>query len=728
MKKLLKIYWAVAVLMFVGTLLSGGCSDSDKEVAETPESEPGFVTVLLDDSYILDYAGEMRIRGLHFAEGDRVFFKQGDRQAAIGDDEFPVTIERLAQTDITVRITPDIVSGEWSVFCRRGAETQYLGTTILDVDIFRLVKNVVVDAAYMLDKGDIMALSGEGFTSGDQVVFSRNDGSAEYAAAVSSVTGAGITFNIVPGIVSGDWDIICRRGNDSQLLGTTSLTVSAFPFIDPAELPEGTNAYGRVYCGAEPLAGVYVSDGAEVVETDAQGVYTMKSARYDGTLFVSLPSGYEAPAENGIPQFYALFEEGRDRYDFALSEAVQDNYVLLVTADIQVDNATRRMVPQSSLQSCKESFVPAFSQAVSELVGRKVYSVSLGDMVYDKYWYSNRFGIPEYKELIGQFGVPTFHIMGNHDNDPYCADDYLAEQVYKEELGPTYYSLNIGKVHYVALDNIVYINTGASPGITGSTNYGVSLTERQKTWLQKDLATVDPSTPVIVWMHAPLTNCRVFTPTVNPGFSGASTLASYFDGFSKVLVLSGHWHNNHTAVYPGKPHITEHNLGSVCGSIWYNVKGFNGENQPFGSATDGTPVGFGVYEIDGTDIRWKYRPCDAAPDVQFTAYDMNKTPYKDKTVANEILVNVWGWDQAWNVEILESGNPLTVTRQMRQDPNYLRYIEDVYKPSGDSMDKGAAKAQTTPHMFSAVTASAGSPVLVRVTDRFGEVYTQQLRD
>ena len=108
---------------------------------------------------------------------------------------------------------------------------------------------------------------------------------------------------------------------------------------------------------------------------------------------------------------------------------------------------------------------------------------------------------------------------------------------------------------------------------------------------------------------------------------------------------------------------------------------------------------------------------------------MNKQPYKDKSIQNEILVNVWGgWDAAWKVEILENDAPLTVTRQMRKDPNYLAYVEKVYKPSGDDLSKSAASAQSTPHMFSAVTAAADSPVLIRVTDRFGKVYTQQLRE
>lgn len=725
MKRYLKIRRIAAALVLGGAILTAACSDSDTKVAPAPEPESHLVTVLVDESYTLDYAGPLTIRGLHFADGDQIFFKAGDRAAAeASDEEFAARVEALTSVSVTVRIAPEVVTGTWSIYCRRGEETQYLGTTRLEVDIFRLVRNVRLAAEYRLDRGDRIALSGEGFLDGDRIYFTQ--GATKHYAIDLAATQVSATF-LLPDIASGVWTVGCERGEDRQELGETTLSVTPFEAIDPASLPEGTNAYGRVYSSETALAGVYVSDGTQIVRTDDAGVYAMRSDRSNGTLFVSLPSGYEAPVSGAVPQFWALFEEGRERYDFALTPADQQQYVLLASADIQIDNDVRMMVPQSSLASCNASFVPAFRDAVNSLAGRKVYSVSLGDMVYDKYWYSRRFAFPEYKQLIGQFGVPFFHVMGNHDNDPYCADDHLAEAAYKKALGPTWYSLNIGSVHYVALDNIVYVNTGASEGVVGSTNYRVALTDRQLAWLRADLETVgDKTAPLVVWMHAPLINSRLLTPAPNASFAGADAFAALFDGFENVLILSGHWHNNHTAQYPGKPHITEHNLGSVCGSLWYNVKGFNGVNQPFGSATDGTPQGFAVYEIDGRTIRWKYVASDA--DMQFKAYDMNLQPYRDRTVENEILVNVWNWDAAWKVEVFEEGEPLSVVRELRQDPDYLRFVAEVYEPSGDSMTKGAAKAQTTPHIFSAVTESASSRVEVKVTDRFGEVYTGQLRE
>lgn len=724
MKKFLQFLRTIAPILLIGCF-AAACSDSGTDEPQpAPAPDPQLVVAIVDESYSLDYAGPMRIRMLEFADGDRILFKRGDRVAAdLSAEEFPVEVREATPTAVTVVITPEIVTGRWSLYCRRGDKTQYLGTTALTVDIFRLVRNVRIEASYLLDKGDRLTVAGEGFAEGDAILFSR--AGAETPAQTVATDENGITVRLAETMTSGEWMVVCRRGGDSQELGTTQLAFTAFPAIDPTVLPEGTNAYGRVYCGDRPLEGVAVSDGVEIVRTDAAGVYAMNSLRENGTLFVSLPAGYEAPVEGCVPRFWSLFEAGRNRYDFPLAEADQSSYVLLVTADIQIDNEVRKVVPQTSLKSCTDTFVPAYRRAVEEYAGRKIYSVSLGDMVYDKFWYSRRFALPEYKELIGQFGVPFFHIMGNHDNDPYCAGDYLAEHAYKEELGPTYYSLDIGGVHYVALDNIKYINTGGTQGIVGQTNYAVEVSDRQIEWLKKDLAGVDKSTPLIVWMHAPLINSRALPANTLNNFSNRDKLVACFDGY-RVHVLSGHWHNNHTAAWPGNAQLTEHNVGSVCGALWHNIKGFNGGDQPFSAASDGSPAGFAVYEIAGKDIRWQYRGCDAEPGMQFTAYDMNTERYKDRTVENEILVNVWNWDEAWTVEVLENGAPLAVERQQREDPAYLRFMATAYAASGENA-KSSTAPQKTPHMFSAVTAAADSPVEIRVTDRFGAVYTKQLR-
>ena len=63
---------------------------------------------------------------------------------------------------------------------------------------------------------------------------------------------------------------------------------------------------GRVTGDGVPLSGVYVSDGVQIVATDADGYYGMASDKAQGTVFVITPSGYVAESRDGLlPAFYA---------------------------------------------------------------------------------------------------------------------------------------------------------------------------------------------------------------------------------------------------------------------------------------------------------------------------------------------------------------------------------------------------------------------------------------
>lgn len=72
---------------------------------------------------------------------------------------------------------------------------------------------------------------------------------------------------------------------------------------------------------------------------------------------------------------------------------------------------------------------------------------------------------------------------------------------------PNYYSYNLGKIHYVVLDNIIYQNKkGKGPykkGVVGERNYKCEITGEQLEWLKKDLAFVDTNTTVVVEFHSP---------------------------------------------------------------------------------------------------------------------------------------------------------------------------------------------------------------------------------
>ncbi len=65
--------------------------------------------------------------------------------------------------------------------------------------------------------------------------------------------------------------------------------------------------------------------------------------------------------------------------------------------------------------------------------------------------------------------------------------------MYRELLGPNYYSFDFGGVHFVGLDSV---------DVDDQWYYG-HIDAAQLQWLEGDLATVPPSTPVVTFNHIP---------------------------------------------------------------------------------------------------------------------------------------------------------------------------------------------------------------------------------
>lgn len=183
-----------------------------------------------------------------------------------------------------------------------------------------------------------------------------------------------------------------------------------------------------------------------------------------------------------------------ERTDFKLTKVEgQDNFNLFVLGDMHLANRTND--DDQFLDFCKD--LNAMRQSMTD---QRTYALTLGDMTWDLYWYKNHYALPEYLSTMNaQFkNLQVFYTIGNHDNDYKTTSDAEAEGIYRSLIAPTYYSFNIGKVHFVVLDNI---DCDAYDGTTDR-NYKKSLSAQQLTWLEKDLKYVAINTPFIMAMHA----------------------------------------------------------------------------------------------------------------------------------------------------------------------------------------------------------------------------------
>lgn len=588
-----------------------------------------------------------------------------------------------------------------------------------------------------------LQITGKGFVTGDIIVFNSIDNpSVSINTTIISITGDHIVIRVPVSVTDGRYRLIARRGTATQTLGNT-----VFANVFRTDLPDqtGKTVKGVIHVAGTGLADVVVSDGYDVTKTDQNGVYYLSSNKRTGYVFVSIPGNYEVKARNGnLPQFYKYLRatpEIVETIDFELTPVNNEDHILLGMADFHL--ASRN----DDLSQYRNGFVTDINGVINsyKATGKKVYGLTLGDLTWELYWYSNNFALPQYVTEINRISdIPIFNVIGNHDNDPYFTSDWLSENPYRNTLGPTYYSFNLGKVHYIVLDNTEWINAGGAPGVIGERNYRAKVTDDQMAWLAKDLATVESSTPIVLAMHVQLNNA----PPVNgntPGYrmDNGAALVSAFSRFAKVHVLTGHTHVNNTVERDGGK-ITEHNTAAVCATWWWTGRSGYSANQ---IAPDGSPGGYGVWDINGTDIKWHYKSIGYEKEYQFRSYDLNNVHitaavhapsansqhqalvgqyaynFANANNNNEVLINVWGYDPSWTISVTENGNNRPVTRVQSYDP--LHIISYAMKRLNVNAVPTFGSTNTT-HMFKVQASNATSSLQINVKDRFGNTYTENM--
>ncbi|HEY2589620.1 MAG TPA: metallophosphoesterase [Tepidisphaeraceae bacterium] len=124
----------------------------------------------------------------------------------------------------------------------------------------------------------------------------------------------------------------------------------------------------------------------------------------------------------------------------------------------------------------------------------------------------------------------SFYVPGEHD---YFVDDGAAyrERFGKGTLGTGWQRFDYKGVHFVGLVNVANLTNG-------KTALGV-LGRDQLDWLQKDLARLGDSTPIVVFAHVPL---WTIYPQWGWGTDDGAQALSYLKRFGSVSVLNGHIH------------------------------------------------------------------------------------------------------------------------------------------------------------------------------------------
>lgn len=578
------------------------------------------------------------------------------------------------------------------------------------------------------------------------VIILESTGGISYTCVLVSVSENSFTIKLTDGCESGTYRVFIKRGDRKKQIGTTYINiVEGIDFTPDA----GTTVYGVVSTADGPVQGVVVSDGVEVSVTDERGIYQLQSEKKWGYVFISIPSGYEVPAEGVLPQFYQMMKGDAattERVDFSLTEVEgQDSYKVFMLGDMHLANRTGDLGQFMDFTEDLNSYRALHQH-------EKMYAITLGDMTWDLYWYSNSYALPEYLNTINNQvkGLQIFHTIGNHDYDYKATSDEEAGSRFMDYIAPTYYSFNIGKVHYVVLDDIDCSNYDG----TTSRDYEKRVSAEQLSWLSKDLAYVDKSTPLVVVMHA-----QLFYPSQTEGFKidhdvlNTTQLLDVLDGY-KVHFVTGHTHLSFNVTpeddVTGGREVYEHNAGAICASWWWSGYLTPGVHI----SPDGTPGGYSVWDVNGTDIEWIYKATGWTEDYQFRSYDLNNVHFSMADVPqmpasvpasvkakfqryvdaypvnkdNEVLINIWNWNPRWTLTVTdEKGNKLTPEEVWAYDPLHVAALSVKRFNSSTLSSTPSFITENFTHFFKVKAADADVDLTITVRDEFGHEWTEQMQ-
>lgn len=584
---------------------------------------------------------------------------------------------------------------------------------------------------------DFKVVDGKAPAQTDMIIL--NGPAGQKFCKIKTISGNVVSVELYAGVKEGQHKVSVQRSLDIKSLGTTNIKFKVND--DGVHAESGSSVYGKVACNGKGIEGAVISDGFEVVVTNKDGVYQMKSQKKHGYIFVSVPSGYEAPADGVIPQIHKYLSKSAsvaERIDFDLKKIEgQNEFKMLVFGDMHLagnHNDGNKQIPYL-IEDVKK-----FKTAA----GGHVYGLTLGDMTWDRYWLSENYGFPEYKkEFQPLTGMTIYQTPGNHDHDLHAKGDFDTMRAYKTHIGPSYYSYNIGKIHFVVLDDIECAN----PGDGKASEHINNLVTEQIDWLRKDLALIPKDTPIVLSMHIQFFNNPGMGSSANYSLqtANAALLEDVLDDYSEVHVFTAHTHKiYHVETSMTKNGIYEHNSGAVCAAWWtagmYHAK--------MNIAQDGAPGGYTVLTVKDKNISWQYKGTGFPIEHQFRTYDRNTIDFttdlvipgarsedkadwelrtntwRGKSTSNEVYIIVWNYDSKWKVEVTENSKPLTVTRVAEYDPlHILTYMKERYI-------RGLEAGHPTPQNFRTfkVTASSATSTLdIKVTDRFGNVYTESMK-
>jgi hypothetical protein len=490
----------------------------------------------------------------------------------------------------------------------------------------------------------------------------------------------------------------------ARLLAAAAALSSATLLACSGVVFEDANGDGMREPGEAGLPAVEVSNGVDIVVTDAHGAYRIPD-RADAEVFVIKPRGWRSPVDGAnLSRFHARPAPGS--VDFPLQRADEpDALRALILTDPQPSSPTE---------------VDYLSRGLVKGVGLRTdlsFGVTLGDVVYDR---PDLFGAVN--GALARIGIPWYSLPGNHDLALGTPDERAAVAGFESVYGPSTYAFHAGPALFVALDDVRPL---------GGPRFIGGLRADQFEFLGNLLRGTPAGEWVVLMMHIPLFSPD---PSGTEAFRSADRLRlfSLLEGRGRILILSGHTHYQRHVMHgaddgwAGKAPIHEYNVAAACGGFWGGPRDSDG--IPAATMWDGTPPGYAILGFMGDTVSLGYVPSRFPVDHQLSLHSPAVVAPGQGFVS--FYANVFNGHDGWSVEARVDDrvwNPMR--RILGWDPSYaadfLAQDTQAHPPAGPRLPDPAVCYHLWRAALPADLALGRHVIQVRATDPEGRIFSSE---
>jgi hypothetical protein len=487
------------------------------------------------------------------------------------------------------------------------------------------------------------------------------------------------------------------------------------------------------------IAGIAVSNGTDLVQTNEEGAYEIPVSA-DDILFVIKPKDWMTPLnEHNLPQFYYLHKpkgypgsftykgveptgDLPDEINFPLyKEEGSEQFKMVVFGDPQPYNIEQ---------------VDFFAEdVILELVDRDdlEFGMTMGDIVGDDLDLFSPLN-----QAVSKIGIPWYNVLGNHDINYMAPNDELSDESFERVYGPSTYAFVYGDVHFIVLDDVIH------DSVPGSRSYVGGLRPDQITFVSNYLGIVPREDLVVLTMHIPLAlHGESFRK------SDQKKLFELLKDFPNTLSISAHSHVHDNRFFhegssdwqQSTPHH-HFNVGTTSGSWWNGLR--SETDVPHTMMRDGTPNGYSFISFKGTEYIIDWKVAGSSSDHQMNIH-IPRGIVANSSDTTLLSVNFFNGSEQSRLEYRIKG--LSDWKEMEKvdkyDPYYLKIdqrwktfeklgIEELLEADPtlrpqDFPGTPMSKPRISTHLWEANVGTdwpAGRHIIeVKASDRYGRTFT-----